>query len=198
MPLFILNDIIIVKKTHGSCGNPVDVEVQSIEEEAPTRTDKRRDVDQFFHPAVERTTGNKTKKYCRCKLCLYVSRTSIIWLLNHQYQRQKEPRQREYNFTPPSGGTPFSGGLLMFHCLNLSISQGQYHKWAQEAKFESKLPGDITKHKAATECVTRTINRDLREEICRTSCSLHRQAFLPGHNWKASCYWSGMPLFFHL
>jgi hypothetical protein len=117
MPSFILNTV-TAKKTRASLGNPVDVdnegllvdiEVQSIEEEAPTRADKRRDIDQFFHPAVSKTTGDKIKKYCTCKLCPYVSHTSVICLLNHFYQRQKEPRQRDHNFTPPSGGTSFCG-----------------------------------------------------------------------------------------
>jgi hypothetical protein len=40
--------------------------------------------------------------------------------------------------------------------------QGKYHKWAQSAKYESKLPGDIKKRKAAAEIVTRTLDRDLK------------------------------------
>ncbi|KAF8816167.1 hypothetical protein BYT27DRAFT_7221685 [Phlegmacium glaucopus] len=41
---------------------------------------------------------------------------------------------------------------------------GKYRKWAQEAKYESRLPGDIKKRKAAAERVTRTLDRDLREK----------------------------------
>jgi hypothetical protein len=56
------------------------------------------------------------------------------------------------------------GCLLTFCLSNLSISQGRYRKWAQDAKYESKLPGDIKKRKAAAELVTRTLDRDLREK----------------------------------
>jgi hypothetical protein len=46
----------------------------------------------------------------------------------------------------------------------LVFLKGIYRKWAQGAKYESKLPGDIKKRKAATELVTRTLDRDLREK----------------------------------
>lgn len=39
-----------------------------------------------------------------------------------------------------------------------------YRKWAQDAKYESKLPGDIKKRKAAVELVTQTLDRDLQEK----------------------------------
>jgi uncharacterized protein with PIN domain len=42
--------------------------------------------------------------------------------------------------------------------------QGKYRKWAQNNKFESKLPGDIQKRKAAAEVVMRTLDCDLREK----------------------------------
>ena len=42
--------------------------------------------------------------------------------------------------------------------------QGKYRKWAQDTNFESKLPGDVLKRKAAMEQVTRTLDRDLREK----------------------------------
>ncbi|KIL57474.1 hypothetical protein M378DRAFT_60358, partial [Amanita muscaria Koide BX008] len=41
---------------------------------------------------------------------------------------------------------------------------GKYRKWAQDAKYESRLPGDIKRRKAAAELVTRTLDRDLREK----------------------------------
>jgi hypothetical protein len=44
------------------------------------------------------------------------------------------------------------------------LSYGKYRKWAQENKFESRLPGDIKKRKAGEEQVTRTLDRDLREK----------------------------------
>ena len=46
----------------------------------------------------------------------------------------------------------------------LDFCQGKYHKWAQDANFESRLPGDIKKRKAATEHATRTLDRDLKEK----------------------------------
>ncbi|KAH9977261.1 hypothetical protein BGW80DRAFT_1288254 [Lactifluus volemus] len=46
-----------------------DVDVQAEGASAPTRQDKRRDVNQFFHPAVTKEINGKTKKYCVCKLC---------------------------------------------------------------------------------------------------------------------------------
>jgi len=42
--------------------------------------------------------------------------------------------------------------------------QGKYCNWAKAANFESKLPGDIKKCKVATEKVTQTLDRDLREK----------------------------------
>lgn len=42
--------------------------------------------------------------------------------------------------------------------------QGKYRKWAQDSKFESRLPGDIKKRKAAAELVIRTLDGDLREK----------------------------------
>jgi hypothetical protein len=48
----------------------LDVDVQRIDENpAPTREDKRQDVDQFFHTAIERDVNGKSKKYRACKLC---------------------------------------------------------------------------------------------------------------------------------
>jgi hypothetical protein len=42
--------------------------------------------------------------------------------------------------------------------------EGKYRKWAQAAKFESRLLGDVKKCKAAAELVTRTLVRNLREK----------------------------------
>jgi hypothetical protein len=48
--------------------------------------------------------------------------------------------------------------------LHLISVQGKYRNWAKGANFESKLPGDVRKRKAAAEEVTRTLDRDLREK----------------------------------
>jgi hypothetical protein len=78
---FILN-IVTAKQTHASLGNPkevddegflMDVDVQKIDEDIPSREDKRRDVDHFFKSPVEKSINGKVKKYCICKLCPYVS-----------------------------------------------------------------------------------------------------------------------------
>jgi hypothetical protein len=42
--------------------------------------------------------------------------------------------------------------------------QGKYRKWAKSIRFESRLPGDVKKRKAAAELVTRTLDRDLKEK----------------------------------
>ena len=54
--------------------------------------------------------------------------------------------------------------LLLCSRFNRHYYQGKYRKWAQDMNFESKLPGDILKCKAAAEQVTRTLDRDLREK----------------------------------
>jgi hypothetical protein len=48
--------------------------------------------------------------------------------------------------------------------LYLDFCQGKYRKWAQGVSYESRLPGDIKKRKAATEHATRTLDRDLKEK----------------------------------
>ena len=71
-----------------SLGNPkevddegflMDVDVQAIDEDPPSREDKRRDVDYFFKSPVEKSVNGKVKKYCICKLCpsQYVSHTPM-------------------------------------------------------------------------------------------------------------------------
>jgi hypothetical protein len=57
----------------------VDVNVQPIDEDAPSREDKRRDIDHFFQSAVMKTINGKTKKYCSCKLCPYVPHISAFF-----------------------------------------------------------------------------------------------------------------------
>ncbi len=51
----------------------MDVDVQPVHEDVPTREDKRRDIDFFFGPAILKIVNGNTKKYCSCKLCPYVS-----------------------------------------------------------------------------------------------------------------------------
>jgi trans-aconitate methyltransferase len=58
------------------------------------------------------------------------------------------------------------------HLLNWFTSciyffQGRYRNWAKRNKYESKLPGDVKKRKAAkaaAEVATRTLDRDLTEK----------------------------------
>jgi hypothetical protein len=68
------------KRQRTTLGNPndrdadgflLDVEVQLIDDAVPgpSREDKRRDVDQFFQPAIVRDVNGKSKKYQCCKLC---------------------------------------------------------------------------------------------------------------------------------
>jgi hypothetical protein len=41
----------------------------------------------------------------------------------------------------------------------------RYHRWAKEANFESKLPGDVRKRKDALAEIGRTLDGDLRENV---------------------------------
>jgi hypothetical protein len=70
-------DVITGKKCT-TLGNPVavdadgllmDVDVQSINNNPPTREDKQQDVDQFFCTAVVKDVNGKLKKYCACRVC---------------------------------------------------------------------------------------------------------------------------------
>lgn len=72
---------ILAAKTRASLGNPidvdsdgllVDVDVQPIDdsEKSGDLEDKRRDINEFFHPAVVRVNNGIGKKYSTCKLCL--------------------------------------------------------------------------------------------------------------------------------
>jgi hypothetical protein len=75
------SNIIVAIQTRTSLANPkdvdnegllVDVIVQPINEDAPSREDKRRDIDHFFQPSVVKIINGKMKKYCSCKTCLCV------------------------------------------------------------------------------------------------------------------------------
>jgi hypothetical protein len=66
------------EQKRGTLGNPiavdadgllVDVDVQSVDDNPPTREDKRQDVDQFFYSAIIKDVKGKLKRYCTCKLC---------------------------------------------------------------------------------------------------------------------------------
>ena len=63
----------------GSLGNPVDVDsdgllididIQPIDDIGQSHEDKRRDINEFFHPAISKVIQGVTKKYSICKLCL--------------------------------------------------------------------------------------------------------------------------------
>ena len=114
---------IIAKQMQASLGNLkevddegllMDIDVQPIDEDVSLASceDKRRDVDHFFQSRVEKTVNGKIKKYCNCKLCLYVSHTSICLATNEIYnlfsRRQKEHCERSHNFMPSLGGTSLS------------------------------------------------------------------------------------------
>ena len=66
----------------------------------------------------------------------------------------------------------------------LDLLQGKYRKWAQNSKFELKLPGNVKKCKATAqaEIVMRTLDRDLKEEktvqkvVLYTDRDFHRAA----------------------
>ena len=66
---------------------------------------------------------------------------------------------------PPSRGMSSSESIPeLSSACHIECCQEKYHKWAQDNKYESKLPGDIKKHKDAAELVTRTLDRDLKEK----------------------------------
>jgi hypothetical protein len=81
--------VVTAKQTHASLGNPkdvddegllVDVNVQPIDEDAPSHEDKRRDINHFFQSPVVKTINGKMKKCCHCKLCPYVPHTSVFYV----------------------------------------------------------------------------------------------------------------------
>jgi len=76
--MLFFNMDIAKKKKHTTLGNPtatdadgllLDVNIQEINDGGQTRKEKRRDVEQFFHPAVVKLVNGKQKKYCTCKFC---------------------------------------------------------------------------------------------------------------------------------
>ena len=79
--LFLLT-IVIAKKIHASLGNPValnsegfltDIDIQSLDEDSLTWEDKWHDINHYFSAPVVMMVNGKTKKYCSCKICLYMS-----------------------------------------------------------------------------------------------------------------------------
>ncbi|KAG6895056.1 hypothetical protein C0992_003343 [Termitomyces sp. T32_za158] len=126
--------VITVKKTRVSLGSPTamnkdgflaDITVQSIEEEtAETHEEKRRDIDQFFHPPVTKKVNQKEKNH----------KPSIV------------------------------NEVTTLRCHLEAHHSGKYRKWAEENKFESKLPGDIKKQKADAEHVMQTLDHNLKEK----------------------------------
>jgi hypothetical protein len=73
-----LLNAITAKKKRTTLGNPVatdaegflmDIDVQEIDGDVVTHEEKRRDVDQFFQPAIIKDVNGKQKKYRICKLC---------------------------------------------------------------------------------------------------------------------------------
>jgi hypothetical protein len=67
------------KKKGATLGNPqavnvdgllADVEVQDVDDNPSTCEDKCQDVNHFFCTIVVKKVNGKSKKYCKCKLCL--------------------------------------------------------------------------------------------------------------------------------
>ena len=78
----VINIHIAKKKraTAATLGNPTatdadgfleDIDVQAVDEgvKGPSREDRRRDVDNFFHPNTVRIVNGKGKTYRVCKVC---------------------------------------------------------------------------------------------------------------------------------
>lgn len=53
--------------------------------------------------------------------------------------------------------------LLKWPASCIYLFQERYRNWAKKNKYESKLPGDVKKCKAA-KVATRTLNHDLKEK----------------------------------
>jgi hypothetical protein len=92
-------NIVADKKARASLGNPaeinsdgflMDMVVQPVDEDTPTHEDKRRDINQFFHPAVLKDVNGKMKKYSSCKLCLYVQHLLRMFLYKNHFYRNKK------------------------------------------------------------------------------------------------------------
>lgn len=74
----MLFGILLGKNKSATLGNPqatdansllVDVDIQSVNDNASSHEDRRQDVDHFFCTAVIKDVNGKSKKYCTCKLC---------------------------------------------------------------------------------------------------------------------------------
>jgi hypothetical protein len=91
MPSSLVLNLVTANRSKATLGNPtdvdeegllLDVEVQQVHEDVRTQGDKRRDIDQFFDPAILKTINSKVKKYCSCKLCPYVSPLGFVFAIN--------------------------------------------------------------------------------------------------------------------
>ena len=79
----MLIHMIIGKTQHTSLGNPdatdsdgflIDIDVQSIaEDNTKSREDRTQDIKEFFYPSFDKIIQGRTKKYRKCKKCLWVS-----------------------------------------------------------------------------------------------------------------------------
>jgi hypothetical protein len=92
---FFNSNIIADKKTCALLGNSadidndgllMDVDVQPVDEDVltPMHEDRRRHIDQFFHPPVLKVVNGKTKKYSICK-SLSVSMSTLLLFIYETY-----------------------------------------------------------------------------------------------------------------
>jgi hypothetical protein len=158
----LIIDVLTVKKKRSTLGNPIsidedglllDIDVQPIDNARPTREEKRRDVDEFFHPAVSKVINGKTKSYCICRCC-----PNEKMLVN-------EVTTLHCHLEAQHSVSLFFVYLLAYSFTLLLSLQGKYRKWANTEKFESKLPGDIKNRKSAAAAVLQatTLDRHLSE-----------------------------------
>lgn len=70
---------LLAKRKCAKLGNPVekdkdgflmDINVQLVDLDPPSREDKHHDIDAFFRAPALRNVNGKQKKYWTCKLCL--------------------------------------------------------------------------------------------------------------------------------
>ena len=123
-----------------------DVDVQPIEEDVPSREDKRRDIDHFFQSPIEKSVNGKVKKYCICKLCPYISHTSVICLLMRSVLTETRGASWSKSQLYAVIWRHITQWVSYYSFISdLDFCQGKYHKWAQDANYESRLPGDIKK-----------------------------------------------------
>jgi hypothetical protein len=93
------------------------------------------------------------KEYCKNSLVSIVDKKSLV----NEVTTLRRHLEAHHSVSPLYY-------LDYFFIWEPDLCQGKYRKWAQDANYESKLPGDIKKHKAAAEHVTRTLDRDLKEK----------------------------------